>query len=303
MKINNKQVLIIFVSVAIVFSAFAYLTKAVQGQTVSGYLVLMDQKVSSTDYSAMGVRNFDVVVYLPSDTSEATVSSCSFTFPDVKSSTDAILMSSSTVEKADVTNDGKIDNVDLYLSSLAFGCASGNSCWSDSYNLYNCYFTYTGGYFEDPTGDCRIDGNDTAYYSPPMNCFGQVTNPSSNACETTPCCRADVNRDGKVDGMDVAILARYYGTYADVYRNYINLKKKDMDINGDTVGVPDGKVDGKDIAFIARNYGAAATEQTCKSIPLEYISGNAWRVKTSGRGLYYVGVAWTGGGGGGARPT
>ena len=76
-----------------------------------------------------------------------------------------------------------------------------------------------------------------------------------------------------------------------------------MDVNGITVGVPDGKVDGRDIYLIARNYGAAATEQTCKSIPLEYISGNAWRVKTNGRGLYYIGVAWTGGGGGGARPT
>jgi hypothetical protein len=54
----------------------------------------------------------------------------------------------------------------------------------------------------------------------------------------------DINGDGKVDGKDIAIAAKAFGTVPGDPR--WNL---DCDINGD------GKVDGKDIVLVARNFG------------------------------------------------
>jgi len=66
-----------------------------------------------------------------------------------------------------------------------------------------------------------------------------VVNPVSNQTLI-----GDVNKDGKVDGKDIAIAARAYGTRIG-QPGYV----LDADIN------IDGKIDGKDIAIIARHYG------------------------------------------------
>jgi hypothetical protein len=271
--LKDKHIWIsLITSVIVVIIVFSYLTKAATiTNTVSGYLILMDQRVSSSDYGVLGIKNFESVVYLPSGNGKGTVTSCSFNFPSGIDGT------------ADITKDGRIDAADVYISIMSFLCNKDNTCWEKPFMIEECYFTYSDHQFKDPTRDCKIDMSDINLA---INCFQNKTSPFSTSCETNECCRADVNNDGIVDVADISIIATNNNTYASVYKNYGFVKRKNIDINND------GIVDVADISIIAENYGYAATEQTCKNDPLEHVSGNEWRVRTSGRGLYYIGVSY-----------
>ena len=74
--------------------------------------------------------------------------------------------------------------------------------------------------------------------------------------------------------------------YADEYVNYGQIQQGDTDVSGN------GEVDIQDIVNIALNLGYTASEQKCSSSALQHVSGNTYRVTASGRGLYYVGVAY-----------
>jgi hypothetical protein len=270
--LNNKNLWIVLIVSIIVVTVFGYLARAVTPQTISGYMVLMDQKVSSSEYSVLGVKNFESIIYLPSGEAEGTVTSCSFTFP------------LGVNEKADITKDGRIDAVDVYLLSKAWFCAQSNTtCWEEPFNVEECYFTYSDRQFKDPTRDCKIDQDDVDLI---RKCWWNITNPLDPSCDKVECCRADVNKDGKVDVLDLGIIGINLNTYAGIYKDYRNIKKKDADLNGD------GRIDGGDLGLIGKDYGQTATEQTCKTEPLEFVSGNRWRVRASGRGLFYVGVSF-----------
>lgn len=267
--LNDKNIWVILIASAfIIISVFGYSVKAAAGQYVSGYMVLMDQKVSTSEYSVLGVKNFESIIYLPGESGEGIVTSCSFTFP------------SGVNEKADVTKDGRVDAVDIYLMSESFGCLSTNSCWNEAFNLEECYFTYADRQFKDPNEDCKIDQTDINLVSA---CYGKTTNPYG---KTSECYKEDVNKDGKVDGKDVAIVSKNLGNYADTFKDYRTIYKRDLDLSDD------GKIDGRDTSIVAKEYGQTATEQTCKTTPLEYVIGNQWRVRVSGRGLNYIGVSY-----------
>jgi len=272
MKISNKQILIILISVVVIFSVYAYLTRATSIQNVTGYIVLLEQKVSSVDYQMLGVRNFESLIYLPSGNGEGSCTACSFTFP------------AGVNEKADVTKDGKIDYEDLRLAGKAFGCGSGQAaCWNQNFGE-SCFFTLSGRLFEDPypdpNRDCKINDSDISFE---QSCFGQIVDTSKDS----GCARADMNKDGVVDGMDLAIVARLLGTYADTYKSYSNIQKKDLDLTGD------GAVDGSDLIIMARYYGKAATEQTCQNVPLTFVGTNVWKVTLPPlRGLNYVACSY-----------
>ena len=279
--LKYKNIWIILIAVLVVLTVISvYLVRgATTAKVVSGYIVLMDQKVLTSEFSQLGVKNFESIIYLPSGDGEGSVTSCSFTFP------------TSADEIADVTKDGKVDAADVYLASLSYGCRKEdpNGCWEQTFNIQECYFVYSDLQFKDPNRDCKIDINDVNSAS---KCYGQITSPFSTTCEDTECCRADISKDGKVDVIDVALLASKLDSYANVYKNYASLKKKDLDITGPTPGVPDGRVDVRDVAIVAKNYGQTASEQKCRTNPLENIGENKWKVSVSGRGLHYIGVSY-----------
>ena len=54
--------------------------------------------------------------------------------------------------------------------------------------------------------------------------------------------------DGKVNIMDVAVVARYFG-------KRVPPAPPNCDISGTVVGVPDGKIDITDVATVAKQYG------------------------------------------------
>jgi len=60
----------------------------------------------------------------------------------------------------------------------------------------------------------------------------------------------DVSGDGVTDGMDIAIVAKAFGSYPGHSRWNPN-----ADITGKNYLVPDGFVDAKDLAFICKNFG------------------------------------------------
>ena len=61
--------------------------------------------------------------------------------------------------------------------------------------------------------------------------------------------------DGKVDGKDIAAVAKCFGSYPWVPPPLT--WNPNCDIIGPTTGVPDDKVDGRDIATVARHFGEA----------------------------------------------
>lgn len=82
---------------------------------------------------------------------------------------------------------------------------------------------------------------------PPWN--GQMTAVAlehfvNDATYTAPQTLGDVNDDGKVDGFDIAVVAKAFGSYPGHPR-----WNPDADLSGD------GMIDGKDITFVAKNFG------------------------------------------------
>lgn len=269
--LNNKTIgIILIVSVLLIITVYGFLAKATTVTTVSGYLVLMDQQLP-TDTCWLEDKFFDSIIYLPSDTAEGQVTSCSFNFP------------TGIKERADITKDGRIDATDIYLFAEAYGCEQGQDCWNKTFNHEDCYFVNGCRLFKDPNRDCKIDDSDLKIVS---DCWGNSTDPISSACENDKCCKADINKDGKVNLMDYSLLAYNYNKTASIYQNYRGLSYKDADINGD------GKINLQDYFTAALNYGYIADRWTCTNSPLKHLSGNQYEVTASGWNLGFVGVAY-----------
>lgn len=265
MKIDNKQITIILVSVAVISLFLVYFAKAVTYKYVSGYMVLLDQAALLENKE---MNTYSNSLFLPSDNCEGFAVGCSYIF------------SSDIDSTLDINKDGKIDYVDLKLVSGAFGCSeklytgAPNPCWEEKVTVQECYFSYTGGFFKEPSGDCYINKTDIDMIA---KYYGAANVPSSNS--------SDINKDGIIDMMDIAIVARSDGKYADYFRSYV-IKKKDADLN------KDGMVDMTDISRVARDFGQVANIQGCVQTPITSIGGNKWKVSVSGIGLYHVGVSY-----------
>lgn len=273
MKINNKQILAILSVAFVVLAAFyAYSVKGVitQGE-VSGYLSLIDQKITLDDYAALREKTFYTIIYLPNENCEGIVNYCSYEF---KAGVDS---------RADLNNDGKIDGTDAQILAESFYCSSGQKCWDQP--IERCYFSFSGRKFRDPTYDCVVNQSDTAIIT---NTFG--TKDISSSCDVSvppsDACKADINKDSIVDLMDAVILSINYGKYADSFVRLIE-RKSQADIN------KDGTVELMDAIKISNNYGQEAIEQKCTSAPLTHISDKKYGVSATGRGLYYAGVSYT----------
>jgi len=88
----------------------------------------------------------------------------------------------------------------------------------------------------------------------------EVTNASVEVAEVPPW---DVNHDGRVDVLDLVIVAQYYGKYI----------SQPGDINPDVNG--DGKVDVKDLIVVGKHYGdtygRGAPSKLVYSVPLRFV--------------------------------
>jgi hypothetical protein len=276
--INNKILVFAIVGILLI-SAFAYLAKGAAGSTASGYLILMDQKVSTSDYEVFKDKKFESIVFLPSSDCQGYTTSCKYVFPQ------------GVDEKGDINKDGKIDSIDVYFAVKAYDCKSGETCWNSPIKNQECYFVYSGRRFRDPYGaaaddysDCKMDSNDSVLV---INNYGKNDPYAlSFSCRNYEVCRADVNQDGKVDIYDVALVNSLMGQYANefVYLGFVT--GKDLDLDGN------GVVDIYDIQPITQNFGKSATEQKCEIMSIEHVSGNQWRIKVGGRGLFYVGASY-----------
>lgn len=271
MKIGNNQILIVLLTVGLflvsvyTFSAKATLTPGEAG----GYMVLEDQKASDT-----GWKSFTTVALLPSDDCDGVVTSCSYNFPEA------------TNAKEDINGDGIIDYTDLYFVLNSFGCTNANpTCWSESIKKEDCYFTYSGRTFKDPSGDCHITQADDVQAV--LDQFGKtntkVTDPS---CDLDSICRADLNKDGKVDMYDVALISANVGRWADVFVNYGYIKKGNSDVNSD------GKISMDDIVEVAGHLGITASEQKCTTSSMTALGNRQYQVTASGKGLYFVSLSY-----------
>ena len=296
MKINNKQILIILVSVAVLISAVGYITLADSTYKVWGGRVFEDLSVPV--FSAVSTNNikstFSTKVILSSDDCRIVSTVLSYGFP------------SGVDEKADVTNDGKVDWIDIYLAVKSFGMGSASSGWNTPFNEDRCFFVVGNSRFLNP-----IDDNTTGYKINQTSIdlvasqFGK-SDPyvTSYDCLNQNLCKADVNRDGRVDGRDIALVAkRLYDPYPDFCFSLSDFKPSDLDIGGD------GKVDGRDIALIARNYGQKADQLKSSEATIEDIGNATYKVTATGYNIYHVDISYecnvpyTGGGGGTARAT
>lgn len=269
MKINNKEILILLVTLGIVLtSVYTYSVKsAATPYTEAGDMVLMDQKISEGDYQSTGFKAFQTSVILPSSQCTGFATCCGFNFP------------SSVDSKFDINKDGRIDIEDVRFENRSFGCANSMPCWNDP--VEECYFSINGRLFMDPTQDCYMDQND-------INAVNQYfgTSPGTG-CGRGVDCFADVNRDGIIDSRDSAVVGKRSGSYADVYI------REGYKYQGDLTG--DGLVDIKDISMLSKNLGSMsqeANQQTCAKTSLINIGNNEYTISCSGYGLYYANVAY-----------
>jgi Ca2+-binding EF-hand superfamily protein len=271
MKIKNKKILITLVSALILISAIYVISVkgVVTAGEVSGYLILIDQKITYEDYAFLRDKKFYTIIYLPSENCEGVVNYCSYAYKEGVNS------------QADINNDGKIDITDLQVAAKAFGCDSGNKCWSEP--IEECFFEIKGRKFKDPTRDCKMDQSDLDLVS---KYFGNTTNPLDANCENDEKCRADMNKDGKIDLLDLVIVAsKFNSTYADSFERVVEHKSR-ADMNNDS------KIDISDLVIVAGSFGEEAIEQKCISSPIDQISGKKYAVSASGKGLYYAGVSY-----------
>ena len=106
--INNKILIIAIVGILLV-SVFSYMVKGQTTGSAVGYLILMDQKVSTSDYDALKNKSFNSIVYLPSSNCQGYTTACAFVFPEGVNS------------KADINSDGIVDIFDIVVVALRFG--------------------------------------------------------------------------------------------------------------------------------------------------------------------------------------
>jgi len=273
MKINNKQILVILLIVAIaILSIYTISVKGALTPGEGGSIVLMDREISSDDPAAHQDKSFTTYIYLPSDNCEASVTYCSYAYEE------------GVDTRADVNHDGKIDLTDLLVTVRTFGCTPNKDCWSEP--IEDCYFIAGGRKFKDPTTvknypnvDCFINMSDVSIWS---NGFGKK---ASVYCELsnpiTDECASDVNKDGKVDMYDIAIILSKNNQYADRFERYVE-KGSQADVN------KDNKIDMSDIGIVANAFGKNAYEQTCQTKTLTHVGGQKYAVDISGLGLYYA---------------
>jgi len=265
--INNKILIIAIVGILLV-SVFSYMVKGQTTGSAVGYLILMDQKVSTSDYDALKNKSFNSIVYLPSSNCQGYTTACAFVFPEGVNS------------KADINSDGKIDMTDVNTIVKAYGCNNLQSCWNSP--VEECFFTISGRKFKDPTRDCIMDASDVALVT--NNYVKSDPYALSPACDNYNECKADVNQDGIVNIYDVAIVSSKVGSTADDFERLLG-RQSQADLNND------GKIDILDVVIVTGNFGKSA-EQKCESTPVEHVSGNQWRISASGKGLYYVGASY-----------
>jgi hypothetical protein len=278
MKIDNESILIMLLSFGIVLaSIYAVLGRSTMTPGESGgYMIMMDQKVSESDYNSLGYKSFTTTALLPSDDCEGVVTSCSFNFPENIGS------------KEDINGDGIIDYTDLYFAVKSYGCRSGQTCWTDSIQQEDCYFTYSGRTFKDPypspDKDCHITQDDIQAVA---DQFGKINDKVTDSnCDLYPVCRADLNKDGKIDIYDVALVSANLGRWADVFVNYGFVKKSDANVNGDVI------VDISDIATIAKHLGTKASQQKCTTSTMTALGNRQYQVTAYGKGLYFVSLSY-----------
>lgn len=274
MNSKNQKILIILVSAFILVSVYTYSARGVltPGEG-GGSIILMDKDVSSGDPSAYQNKILPVITYLRTENCEASVTYCSYAYEEGVNA------------NADINKDGKIDLIDLRVVVRNFGISSSDSTkWNAP--VEDCYFDVGGRKFKDPSSvknypnvDCNITMADVDIF---RNAFGSSgISPYCEVSSLTDACASDINKDGKVDMLDLAIMLSRFGEYADHFERYVEHASQG-DIDGD------GKIDMRDIGDVAANYGEDASHQTCQTKPLTHISGLKYGTDISGLGLYYA---------------
>ena len=262
MKMTNKKIALILVSVAVLFSVVGYVAKAANLAYSSGYMILLDR---NADENYVAFNNYSTTVYLPSSNCDGFANICSYEYPE------------GTFVTADINKDGRIDYADFELLKGAYSCEQTGTC-DKTFTLWECYFTYDGGYFKDPSGDCFMNQTDFNIISLHMDATG--------VSDGNDAYSSDLNHDGTVNILDVALAGMNNGKYATVFKNYGCIKQRAADVNGD------GKVDILDAAKVGTNFGKKASIQICKTAPLKNLGEGKYRIDDSGFGMYSVGVGF-----------
>jgi hypothetical protein len=272
MNSKNQKILIILVSAFILVPIYAYSVKSATPSTISGVMVLKDQKLTFADYEFLRDETFSNEIYLPSDGCEGVVNYCHYVYkPGVNAS-------------ADINQDGKIDATDGFILMESFGCKSGDTltnCWNQPVDV--CFFVIGGRKFKDPTRDCKFNQSDINLMTPSFGLKNSYMN--NPGCESDDICKSDINQDGIVNIIDAVIAGIEFNKSADTFERLVDTKSK-ADIN------KDGQINIFDAVLYGVNYGKEAIEQKCSSIPLAHIGGRKYSVSATGRGLYYTGVSY-----------
>jgi len=273
MKINNKQMAITLVSALVLISVYAY---SVRGMPIindiTGQYILRDQRWTREEFADINDETFSNIINLPTSNCVGTVNYCSVTY---KSGINA---------NADINKDGKIDATDANILAKAFGCGSGQACWTRP--LDQCYFSASGRKFKDPTRDCKFDSSDQTLIT--ANMGKSHTLMGSPSCDSNDVCKSDISQDGVVDIIDAIITSNFYGKNADTFDRLANSQSQ-ADLNGDNT------VDILDAITMANNYGKDAIEQRCSgTTSLTYISGNKYSASLpTMKAPYYISVSFS----------
>lgn len=272
MKIKNKQIVIILVSVAVLFSTVGYVVLGQDTYEVQGYRVLYDQappafSAISTDVT---YRTYSTTIKLPSDVCSINSTVLSYGF------------SGTGIEKGDVNKDGKIDWVDLYIMTLAYQHAS--SGMDTPFTEEKCFYVVGDQRFEDPTRDYNITADDLAFVNTHRT---TNSNPYSADCDSRDECKADVNKDGKVDLIDLILVAkRLSDPYPDFCMSFSDYKPRDADTNGD------GTINVLDMIISASSFGAKANQQKITQATVQDLGSNTYSVSATGYNIYHVDLAY-----------
>lgn len=295
MKIENKQIIIILVSVAVVFSVFGYIAKGTMTPILTGYMVLMDHEPVVSGNLQYTTQQYTTSIFLPSDNCNSKATICGYDFPY------------GVNPAIDVNRDGRIDFVDLYLFLQAYHTPPED--YYSYFNITKCIFDVKGPSFigdvrfEDPDRDCQMTIEDINNITAQWRIPGS-TDPYSSNCNER--CRTDLNKDNRIDSTDLVLALIKYkenptsiagmpaGGYADEYLDFSYLRPIDFDFN------KDGKVTSADVLIFigggnpggVRNFGAVATKQECYTAPVDHVSGNEYTVTGTGYGIYHISVAY-----------
>jgi len=286
MKIENKQIAIILVSVAVILSVVGYIVKGMPlridggSNEFTGYRTLYDQpppvfSVASTDNI---YKTFTTTIFIKGIGCIIKSTVLSYGFPE------------GVDEKLDVTKDGKIDWIEIYMAEKSFGKGSASPDWNTPFNEDRCFFVVGDTRFESPIDNANIgykitmdDVNFTAKQFGNSNPYVYHVD-----CSSYDVCRADVNKDGKVDGRDIALVAKrlYPDPYPDFCMSLSDFKPSDFDLNGD------GKVDGRDLASVSKAIDQKANQVKTSEATIQQIDNSTYKVTATGYDIYHVDITW-----------